>query len=174
MSTEIRELARNRVSCRAVALGASLGIGMIFVFMCLAAGFGVWKFSVNDYQGLSAVVWIFTIAATSLSLYVGAYSAAISGRATFERDGRLIGFFTWSLVNVLISFFIYSQVIDFAEFEIQPSMYMAAFLCQIFALMAAFAGGAAGAKSERGFEARVLESRRLQEKARLNEASPSY
>jgi hypothetical protein len=161
---------RNRISFRAVILGVVHSLALIMVFMALAAGFGLWNFDIHGYQIMRPTIWLFTYAATSISLFAGAYSGAIASRTTAPRDGRLTGFLIWSFVNVLICFFIYSQIVDFAIYDIDQSMYMAAFLGQCFAAIAAVAGGAMGAKSEGLFEERQLETKRVLERAKLNEA----
>ncbi|MGZ6478852.1 MAG: hypothetical protein ACXWQE_06100 [Bdellovibrionales bacterium] len=141
-----------RLSARAVTAGTVSVFASMILLMLIAAGFELWKFDVDEIQGLGVGFWFWSFAAWAISNYVGAYTAAMASHSRESRDGMLHGFVVWASASVLGMIFI--GVVSGSIFQGVllpiPSNFMlwGAVVCDLIAMALAFRGGVSGSIKE--------------------------
>ncbi len=150
----------SRISARAIVAGVLSSYAVFFLFMVLAAGFGLWHFRVSEVPQLGAGFNAWSLVFWIVSVFVGSAIAAMSAQTITAKDGILHGFVTWASAMVLGCVFMASlgaQAMGAMAAQIPRAVYVGAFFLTLGAALGAMIGGYVG------FRAEVAEAERLEE-----------
>ncbi|HTR49990.1 MAG TPA: hypothetical protein VMJ10_04725 [Kofleriaceae bacterium] len=148
---------RVRISIRAVAAGALVGLALLALLMALARSFGSWLGFAERQLGAGFAVY--GIAAWIVSALAGSYMAAVVSRSADRRDGIVHGIVTWATAvlgatiaaRLWIVLALAVKLVDVETIQTfnAPRVMLAFFLADALALIAAIVGGIAGSRAER-------------------------
>ena len=152
----------SRISARAIVAGVLSSYALFFVFMLLAAGFGLWRFRISEIPVLGAGFNIWSLISWIVSVGIGSTVAAISAQTITAKDGMLQGFVTWAAATVIGCFFlaaIGTNAMGMMAARIPRGVYFGVFFLTLGAILGAMIGGYIGFRSE------TAESKRIEEEA---------
>lgn len=116
----------SRISFRGIVAGILTTFAAMMFFMTLAAGFGVWTFDFSEVHSLGTGFWAWAFVSWIISVGVGAFVSALSGRSGNRVDGLLHGTVTWAgacVAGCLTMAIAGGRFSNFASSHATPSMF---------------------------------------------------